>query len=401
MVKIGLLITFCLYSFISCAQYQLKGRVVDENTNEPLAFVSVFINTTTSGTQTNTKGEFTLTVTAGKNDLVVSFVGYQPIIYQVDTGKPLPVHLFKLAPSNQLLNEVVVTAKRDSAWYQNLAVFKEAFLGKSRVASQCKLLNPEVLRISFDPETSVLEVTAHDMLQIENPLLGYRLKYLLTHFKYEMKESYVSYSGYPNYEPMKGNRLKEQRWAKNRQQAYNGSVMHFVRTLRKQQLEKEGFNLRKLIRYPNPDRPSEAEIEAVRAELRQYGHGFVLKQDDPRSIILSKAKLPKFLEQLDTARVAYTTYLYCTPDNEIKISFKDFFQVVYTGEKEELAYAQTAVLFKPRKPTFQTSVLYLNNDSVTLEELGNINQPLDCTFEGYWAWEKVGDMLPLDYKADY
>lgn len=397
MAKTSLLILFWLLGLVAQAQFGLKGRVVDENTNEPLAFVSVFVNTTTIGTQTNNKGEFTLKIPAGKNDLIVSLVGYEPIIYQVDTGKPLPPLLFKLTSGNQVLNEVTVTAKRDSTWYQNLAVFKEAFLGKSRVASQCKLLNPETLVISFDPETSVLDVRARDMLQIENPVLGYRLKYLLVHFKYNLRDSYISYAGYPNYEPMRGNQLKEKRWQKSRQVAFKGSVMHFVRALRLQKLEQEGFNLRRLVRYPNPDRPPEAEIERVRAELRQYGAGFVLKQDDPRSIILSKARLPKFLERLDTSRVAYNTYLQRNPGNEIKMSFKNLFQVVYTGEKEEVAYAQSAVLFHPRKPTYQTSVLYLNTESVSLEELGNITPPLDCTFEGYWAWEKVGDMLPLDY----
>lgn len=385
-----------LYGLTAAAQ-QLKGRVVDENTNEPLPYVSVFINTTTIGTQTNRQGEFTLNIPAGRNDLIVSLVGYQPIIYAVDTNKPLPVFIFKLAPSNQVLNEVVVTAKRDSSWYQNLAVFKQFFIGKSRVAQQCKLLNPEVLLITFQPETGVLEVTAREMLQIENPALGYRLKYLLISFKYDTRASFISYLGYPNYEAMTGNRWQQQRWAKNRRRAYQGSVMHFVRALRRRQLEQEGFHLRKLIRYPNPNRPPEAEIAAARTALQQRGSTEQLKPDDPIALTLSRANLPAFIEQLDTARVAYSTYLETTPEQEITMRFKDFFQVVYTGEKEELAYAQTAVRFQPRKPTYQTSVVYLNAAAITLEETGGIREPLDSTFEGYWAWEKVGDLLPLDY----
>jgi hypothetical protein len=35
---------------------------------------------------------------------------------------------------------------------------------------------------------------------------------------------------------------------------------------------------------------------------------------------------------------------------------------------------------------------------VLLEEMGNIIEPLDVLFEGYWGWEKLGDMLPLDYQ---
>jgi hypothetical protein len=55
-------------------------------------------------------------------------------------------------------------------------------------------------------------------------------------------------------------------------------------------------------------------------------------------------------------------------------------------------------MFKPRGPTYQTSVISLNTESVLLEEMGNIIEPLAMLFEGYWSWEKIGDMLPLDYQ---
>jgi hypothetical protein len=174
--------------------------------------------------------------------------------------------------------------------------------------------------------------------------------------------------------------------------------MHFVRALREQQLTEQGFNLRRLHREPNPNRPTEEEIENARAQLMARGTNVVLKESDPISITLSKASLPKTIEWLDTARVAYRSYLQ-KQGKEVLLSFEGYFQVVYTGEKEEIGYVQSSSPFQTRRPTFQTSVISLREKSVFLEEMGNISDPLGVLFEGYWGWEKVGDMLPLDYQV--
>ncbi|PIQ20888.1 MAG: hypothetical protein COW65_12385, partial [Cytophagales bacterium CG18_big_fil_WC_8_21_14_2_50_42_9] len=70
------LFIFLLISLASLSQNLVKGRVIDEKTNEPLEFVSVYVNTTTIGTVTNAKGEFRLNLPAGKYEIIVSFTGY-------------------------------------------------------------------------------------------------------------------------------------------------------------------------------------------------------------------------------------------------------------------------------------------------------------------------------------
>jgi hypothetical protein len=397
-IRISLLLSAFFLCISIHAQQSLKGRVIDEQTSEPLPFVSVFVNNTTLGTVTNDKGEFTLNISTGKFEIVVSYVGYEPIIFQVDSTQLRNTFLFKMAPKEFVLNEIEVRSQRDSLWYVNLEVFKENFIGRSTVARACKLLNPEVLIITFDPQSGLLEVKARDVLQIENPTLGYKIKYVLVEFKYYTQENYVVYVGYPNYEPMTGNPGKQRRWANRRLEAYKGSPMHFVRALLEQKLEEEGFNLRRLHRQPNPNRPSEEEIEKARAELRQRGTPTVLKESDPISITLSKASLPKTVEWLDSTRVSYQSFLQ-KHSKEVSLSFEGYFQVVYTGEKEEMGYVQSTSRFQTRRPTFQTSVISLREKIVFLEEMGNISDPLGILFEGYWGWEKIGDMLPLDYQV--
>lgn len=398
-MKQTLLFSF-FFSFVLTLQAQtLKGRVVDAATNDPIEFVSVYLNTTTRGTTTNGKGEFALAMPAGTYEVIISYLGYEPLVHRVQSDSLPPSILFKLTPKAHVLGVVEVQGKRDVQWHDNLEVFKENFLGRSWIAKGCKLLNPEVLTIDFDQRSGVLAVSARGPLMIENSLLGYKVEYLLTDFTYRTKEGYVTFEGYPRYEPMQGSKSKQRRWDKNRESAYRGSAMHFARALQLKRIEEEGFNLRRLYRLPNPNRPTDEEIDDARAHLRASGNTAIVS--DSISDILKRARLPRFVERLDINPVPYSEYL-TTGRGKARLSFEQFMQVVYTGEQEESAYVSSTSNFlnggSARKPTYQTSVFSLQSDVVEVEASGNFLNPLDVLFEGYWAWEKVGDMLPLDYK---
>ncbi len=388
-------------NFAQAQKREFRGRVADEQTGKPLEFVTIFITNTTLGTLTDERGSFVIALNPGKYDVAVTMVGYGPVIYPLEISaentRPLSPVLFKLVPTEKELDAVSVKAKRDESWYDNLEIFKDNFLGKSAVSKKCKLVNPETLIIVYDEKSNKLTVTAKDLLVIENPELGYKVSYLLIEFVYDFQEKYVTYLGYPKYEFLKGKKARENRWAKNRRTSFKGSAMHFARALRETRLEKEGFNLRRLIRKPNPNRPTEEQLEDARRQLRLRGSAVLLDADDPLSIILSKTGLPKIVEILDTTQVPYSDYLQINGE-KVKMAFEGYFQVVYVGEKEELAYVTTS--FGTRKPTFQTSVIFLRDKEVFLEKSGSFSEPLGIVFEGYWGWEKVGDMLPLDYMPE-
>ena len=394
------LLFFLFFSITILTQAQtLKGRVVDAATNDPIEFVSVYLNTTTRGTATNGKGEFTLAMPSGTYEIILSYLGYEPLVHRVQSDSLPPSILFKLTPKAHVLGVVEVQGKRDAQWYDNLEVFKENFLGKSWIARGCKLLNPEVLTIDFDHLSGIMSVKARGALLIENSLLGYKVEYLLTDFTYRTKERYVTFEGYPRYELMQGGKTKQKRWNKNRESAYRGSAMHFARALQQKRLEEEGFNLRRLYRLPNPNRPTDEEIANARAYLRANGNTITVS--DSINDILKRARLSRFVEQLNSNPVPYAEYL-TLGKGKARLSFEDYMQVVYTGEQEEPAYVSSTSNFMngsgTRKPSYQTSVFSLQAEAVEVEASGNFLNPLDVLFEGYWAWEKVGDMLPLDYK---
>jgi Ca-activated chloride channel family protein len=117
MKKIILLIltVAALASFKSTNTRHITGKVFSSDDKQPIIGAAVNIAGTNIGTQTNTKGEFSISVPDGKNRLVFSFVGYQTKKVKIGSTDTLNVYL---EPSSMALNEVVVlgygtTTKRD------------------------------------------------------------------------------------------------------------------------------------------------------------------------------------------------------------------------------------------------------------------------------------------------
>jgi len=397
-----LLLIFLIIPSASLAQvYNLVGQVLDGQTEEPIPFATVYLNKTTVGTSTSLEGEYTLAfnptvVNQSSIELVISCIGYEPLVYPLTLEQLNKRYVFKLAPRQEVLDEIIVNAERDEVWYLNLETFKEEFLGRSEFGSQCEILNVNDLIIMYREEENLLQVSARAPLQIKNALLGYDIEYLLEEFTYQVSKGQVYFAGYSFYQEAKGGRLRQKQWAKNRLRAYNGSSIHFLKSVYQQQLVENGFNLRKLYRLPNPERPSEEEMQAYGEAIR--AGGFESLSEAQRDIG-RRARLPEFVQYLDINAVDYSSYLNIQDGARI-LSFPDFFQVVYTGEMEEQNYVyHTSHPFgRTRKPSYQTSVVSLTVDATVLEDNGITSNAFDLVFEGYWAWEKLGEMLPLGYE---
>ena len=91
--------------------FKVQGIVTDEK-GEGLPGASVWVKGTVVGAGTNAKGEFSFKLSS-KNRCVlrVSFTGYEPQEREVTPGVDSLYH-FVLEPSNNALNEVVITGTR-------------------------------------------------------------------------------------------------------------------------------------------------------------------------------------------------------------------------------------------------------------------------------------------------
>lgn len=197
---------------VTAQTINVKGRVVDRESKSALPFVTVFVNNTSKGTVADENGVFELEMKTGQHELVLSLMGYESLVFADDFSGDLPRFVFQMVPKPIDLNELQVDGERSQEWYDNFRIFEYYFLGNSRFALGCEIINPEVLVIDFDQ--SVLKVHSVDFLIIENHQLGYRISYLLTSFELDTEKRKFHYLGYPSYSEMEGGKMKQRRWEK-------------------------------------------------------------------------------------------------------------------------------------------------------------------------------------------
>jgi hypothetical protein len=348
------------------AQYAIDGVVVDAENNQPLPGASVFLSNTTKGASADVNGEFHITgLKAVSYQMVVSFIGYKTEIFDVSPEKLLSYKII-LTPSKEVLKEVVVHSKKmtKEQWLQALKTFEDNFIGFADNAKNCKIINTKAL--DFEKNGNVLTAYTDSTLMIENRGLGYKMKILLQDYRYDLRTTQLIYVGPMSYELLTPKNKKETlRWARARLKAYNGSQMHFFRSLYNRRLNEEGF----YFRFPGK-----------------------LQGDDSVKIVKSRV----FRKGLPVGTINnYYKILSDSLKPELVLRYKGILEVQYVGEIETRQYQ----LHRSSgiKKTPQWSAIKLNSPAVIQPD----GQPFPVTalqFGGYWSWELMSETLPLDYE---
>jgi len=109
-----LTILLFVFSVSINAQNRIDGIVVDDKTNERLAFVNIVINEDgTLGTTTDIDGSFSITTKKEIDKLTFSFVGYEKKTIDIEVGQEnISV---RLKPQHIYLSEVVIDGSNDPA----------------------------------------------------------------------------------------------------------------------------------------------------------------------------------------------------------------------------------------------------------------------------------------------
>ena len=98
-----------LLLFIGTAAAQqtnnIRGRVLDANTQEPLAGVTVSEKETSNSTKTDAQGNFELRIQNRQSSLTISYLGYEAQEVSANSQAPLTI---RLEDSNTALDEVVI-----------------------------------------------------------------------------------------------------------------------------------------------------------------------------------------------------------------------------------------------------------------------------------------------------
>jgi hypothetical protein len=387
-----------IFPLLAISQNRVSGTVVNGSDGKPLPGASIFINNGSNGTVTDAEGKFNLAgITSSNFELVVSFVNYQTIVVKItpeNIGKRFRI---EMEPKPQELQEVVIGPILKDGWQVWGKTFTEYFIGTSKNASQCVIKNPKVLRFRYDKKNQVLKVTALDKMIILNNALGLQIDYQLEEFRYDGKARMMSFYGYSSFKKMTSKRSrKQEEWINKRREAYNGSMMHFIRSVYLNKTEQEGFELRQLIRLYKSDTLMRPYYDSIMAGLKTIFdpalYSMQLMKEgqfsrDPIIYILGKQSLP-----CDSIRT------YDTTSKSWYLTFQNNLQLVYKKEFETDEYAQQMGQ-KGTSRKYQTSILHLpNRTAVLIEKNGLYFDPLDLFSEGYLGWEKMAEMLPNDYE---
>lgn len=340
----------------AAAQPAIVAGTVRDAEGAPLAGASVYLSGTTRGDATDETGRFRIeAVPPGAYRLVASLVGYtlatQDLV--LSPAEAAQAHL-RLGPSTLDLDAVAVEARADRNWARKLSWFTTVLLGETANAEQARILNPEVLDLRR--RWGTLRAEAAAPLVIENRALGYRLTYDLHEF--EASSTRIRYHGDERFEALTPTDSAEAaRWSAARERAYRGSLRHLLRALLAGDAEAEGFSL-------------------------------TLSRDDPFRPAPVSPERP----------VRASSLLHLDADGWGTLRIRGRLGVAYRAEAEDPAYLRSEWFRERRRRPLRVQRSAIRaRGTVRIDPQGTTGDPFALVSTGYFAFERLADLVPEDY----
>jgi hypothetical protein len=228
-------------------------------------------------------------------------------------------------------------------------------------------------------------------LLIENNALGYTIIFQLEEFEVNFKQQSLLFAGYELVEDMSKKDEVPEKWKRKRLEAYQGSLMHFMRSLYNNQLEQEGFNVKRIYKLPN------TEKVRVKKIINTYS--------------LSKKNLPKdsmnyysLVLKQDDSLTTYGEHL-LTSDSLLKafnksgklLSFNDYLFVTYKGGENYITISN----FSIKQISERSAMIEMQKGAtITIYVNGSYYNQRDLILSDYLSESrKIANHLPLDYTA--
>lgn len=383
------------------SERKVEGQVIDMETQEPLPFANVFIDNSTLGVATDLQGNFTIeNIPDIGFNLVVSYVGYEsktiPFNYKHDVENRRFIVEMKIDPialeSIQVFGKSRKRSRDDRQLYRR---FEDEFLGRSDNASNCVIVNPEVLEFEILDSLNNYKVTSEDMLYVENKALGFRIGYLLEEFRFEngLKMN-IGKAQFKELEPK--SRKQYRSWEEARQKAYYGSVQHFLNALITGKLDEQGFKVNVInydsvtSEYTAPLNPAPVS-EILRVDMTDKEYLYTLKAEQNIEVTYTGEYEDDDYKKLYRSLSKSGNYKYTDKKARTSIVFSD---------GQSLTSYQVFGISLEDVELFQKSIIFFNQLETPISFPGQFLQPRDVTFGGWWRWGAFSDLLPLNYRPN-
>ena len=240
MKKITLWILF--FSLYSLTYGQvIKGKIIDKHNQKEIPFATIYFSGTVVGTSSDENGDFEIDITKFKTKaLTCSAIGYySKSVEDLYEGEDL---LVKLTPKVYDINEAVINSKSlVRLRKKHLRLFREEFLGTTDNSWDCAIVNEEDITFNYFEDEDTLKAYVSKPLIIENKALGYKITYYLDKFEYYRDSKFVFFTG--NFIFEEDSTRNIELTDKNRKYVYNGSRMHFFRSLWNDDLSRNRYRI--------------------------------------------------------------------------------------------------------------------------------------------------------------
>ncbi|CAH0996111.1 hypothetical protein EMA8858_02241 [Emticicia aquatica] len=350
-----LLLSFSAFS--QNTSWEISGKVA-EKSKIPVPFANVYVNNTSIGTTTNQNGFFSLKIPARfqKIDLIISFVGYETLKKTLIKSDTKTQNLSFTLQNGLELKEVKVIAQHDKEWRKKWKIFNRGLLGESEYFKDCKILNPEVIVLTYDKNKKVV-ATAREPIIIQNDAFGLKIKFQMDRFESDGEKTY--FSGLKYFE--KNNPISpidEKRWEKHKKKSYRDSFRSFLVALKDNKLQESGFAVFKVL--------APKQMYFGRTTVEQEIKDGTLKPCEAKEICMFDRETEEFIFYSEYPLMVFVTNRF----NPIKI-FYDY--------------------------PYYYSVVNLVNFHASFGENGWLSKPNGILINGYWGREGFANMLPDDY----
>ena len=295
---------------------------------------------------------------------------------------------------------------RKNGWEKYGQFFLDNFIGTSALAKDCKLKNPGTIRFRYNKKENILKAFADEPILLENRALGYTLKYDLKTFEYNYSSGIFYFQGYPLFEEMQTTRKRvRERWENRRAESYEGSLMHFMRSLFRNKLIEEGFEVRKLIKISEEEKKRVRAVFNKRVYVNSAGHIIVndsllgLGNTDSAQYYRKVMNQPEKMNILIDKVLPGDSIAFGIDSFTAGLFFEDHLQVIYLYKQMPAEYFLVNRLRVPAKSALTSEIFLPQKKTIAVLSNGSFYEGLDMITSGYWGWwEKLATMLPYDYK---
>lgn len=384
------ILLFCIYFgfVIQCFAQIISGKIQTEN-GSSVSDVNIYLDGTKISTLSINDGSFKLDVQGQKSgNLIFQKDNYETNIFPLNQaiGKTVKV---VINPQKEI-EEVVIIPYTEKAYKDFINYFLDKFIGFDR--DDVRIKNQRTLKFSYDKKNKFLKVKAPQTLVIENKKLGYTIQYNLINFQADFNSKSTSYIGTSFF--------KETSFRKeiilNRMNAYKGSLMHFFRSLYNNELEKEGFIVNHAKRIPNPNYPSEAELQKLKDHfiMKKSQNSTLPWTDELEDISQKKSKNSEFLMAILKTKIKESEFTK-RKDGRLFLDFEDLLMVNYQKYYYEIKKGE---FVKSGGVVTQSSILHPEALDFEIFKEGLYSEPDQLILEEHFSNQNVSKMLPLDYQ---